>query len=1038
MKRGVLFMHLVLALVCTLAATPAFAQGQTGSIYGRVTDPSGAPVPGVTVTVTSPILLQPLAATTSETGTYQFPGLEVATYSVKFELASFRTLVQNDIHITVGFNAQINAQMLVSTVEETVQVTSEAPIVDTRMTGTKQSFTEEKLQTIPSARDPWVILQQTAGIAMDRENIGGNMSGQQSNYISRGANTTNNKWVLDGVDTTDMSATGASPSYYDFDAFQEMTITTGGADVTQQTAGVGINLVTKSGGDRFRGSGRFYETSDNVESNNITDDLRLRGATSGNPIQDIKDYGIEAGGPIKRGRAWIWGSFGKQNVNVGVINFYQPTSQCQAIKANPIGFSIDAVNACLNTDQTKLQTTNLKAEVQLFQGNKLTVFNNFAKKERNARNASDTTPIESTNVQSAVPSKFGKWGWTVGPNPTYKVGDQWVASDRLLFDVQWAHIGNNFVLDIHDPSLQNVQPYFIIAGGFDGRSTPDGGQQIFIRPVNSVNANMTYFAPGVMGGDHSFKVGGYWRDSWTSSHSHTPGDAVARFPTFAELNNPNDCAAVDAGCQMQLPRDGLSISDLANVSLYGQDTFTRGRLTLTAGIRYDRNHEQALAANVAANPLKPDWLPAVNFAGVDPGIVYNNLAPRVGFTYDLKGDGRTLVKANYGLYWGQVGNGTISGSINPVSRVSARYAWVDTNHDKFVQPGEIVGPITAVLTTITGNWDPKNPTLVGTTNQVDPNLKNDRVNEVIVGFEHQIGPRFATGVNYIYRYYDNLLWSDVRPSTGAAVGVNALIGVPTDGSGYSPVQFTPDPATCAAAQAARCPTVTYYTPNAVLPTARILSNLPFHRTFNGVELTATKRMSQHWLLDASFSYNSAIQHYEQGSFQDPTNVALRNGYQYDFLTSGSGLGNVYVNSKWLFKISGLYQLPFNFNVAAFYNARQGYPFEPYVLTPNRTLPGTNINAGAGQAQVLLDPVGDNRLPNFQNLDFHLERPIKFGTVRWIPSLDIFNVGNGNTIQALQRQQNDAAMVNGQLVSHANNISAVTAPRVVRFGIRVAW
>src|SRR5262249_40589145 len=167
MKRGVLFMHLVLVLVCTLAATPAFAQGQTGSIYGRVTDQSGAPVPGVTITVTSPILLQPLVATTSDTGTYQFPSLEVGNYAVKFELASFRTLVQNDIHITVGFNAQVNAQMLVSTVEETVQVTSEAPIVDTRMTGTKQTFTEEKLQTVPSARDPWVILQQTAGIAMD-------------------------------------------------------------------------------------------------------------------------------------------------------------------------------------------------------------------------------------------------------------------------------------------------------------------------------------------------------------------------------------------------------------------------------------------------------------------------------------------------------------------------------------------------------------------------------------------------------------------------------------------------------------------------------------------------------------------------------------------------------------------------------------------------------------------------------------------------------------------------------------------------------
>ena len=124
-----------------------------------------------------------------------------------------------------------------------------------------------------------------------------------------------------------MSATGASPSYYDFDAFEEMTINTGGVDVTQQTGGVGINLVTKSGSDRFRGSSRFYVTPEKTESQNVTSTLRSQGATSGNPIQDIKDYGVEVGGPIKKGRAWAWGSFGKQTVDVGVVGFYDPTTR---------------------------------------------------------------------------------------------------------------------------------------------------------------------------------------------------------------------------------------------------------------------------------------------------------------------------------------------------------------------------------------------------------------------------------------------------------------------------------------------------------------------------------------------------------------------------------------------------------------------------------------------------------------------------------------------------------------------------------------
>src|SRR3954452_11846025 len=277
----------LVALGLVLGVSPASAQSQTGDIFGKVTDASGAVLPGVTVTLTGPSLLQPQTATTSETGSFQFPRLNVGTYTVKFELPGFKTVIKEGIQVTVGFSANVSTALGVSAVQETVTVTGESPIVDTKNTGTKQTFTLEQLQSIPSARDPWVILQQTAGIAMDRENIGGNMSGQQSNYISRGGNTFNNKWSLDGVDITDMNATGASPTYYDFDAFQEMTINTGGVDVTQQIGGVGVNLVTKSGTDRFHGSGRVYNTNDRFESQNISTAQRALGATSGNPIQDV-------------------------------------------------------------------------------------------------------------------------------------------------------------------------------------------------------------------------------------------------------------------------------------------------------------------------------------------------------------------------------------------------------------------------------------------------------------------------------------------------------------------------------------------------------------------------------------------------------------------------------------------------------------------------------------------------------------------------------------------------------------------------------
>jgi hypothetical protein len=355
MKRRLL---IGLVLGAFLAAPAVSSAQQPGEIFGKVTDTSGAIMPGVTVTLSSPVMLQPQIALTSETGTYRFPSLPIGLYTVKFELPGFTTVVREGIRIEIAFNAQINATMAVSAVQETVTVSGESPVVDTRDTGRGSRFTQEQLQSIPSARDPWVIIEQSAGVAMDRQNVGGSASGQQSNFVARGANFSQQKWNLDGVDITDMNATGGSPVYYDFDAFEEMQISTGGADVTMMTPGVGVNLVTKSGSDTLRGSSRYYYTDDKFEANNATDAIRKLGATSGNPVQNIKDFGVEAGGPLVKGRAWIWGSYGKQDVRVGVNGFYQATADCQALKAevkkDPLSRSISDIRACLNTDQTLL------------------------------------------------------------------------------------------------------------------------------------------------------------------------------------------------------------------------------------------------------------------------------------------------------------------------------------------------------------------------------------------------------------------------------------------------------------------------------------------------------------------------------------------------------------------------------------------------------------------------------------------------------------------------------------------------------------
>jgi hypothetical protein len=299
---------------------------------------------------------------------------------------------------------------------------------------------------------------------------------------------------------------------------------------------------------------------------------------------------------------------------------------------------------------------------------------------------------------------------------------------------------------------------------------------------------------------------------------------------------------------------------------------------------------------------------------------------------------------------------------------------------------------------------------------------------MIVGVDHQLGAGFAVGANYVWRRYGNFSWNERQGITSADWVAKSF--TPTTGC------QTDDGLRTAAS---RCDTVTYYQPAFQQPTVVTLTNVPgYDRTFNGVELMARKRMSHGWMLNSSFSYNDTKVHF--GEFpgaanqanattattipisEDPTNRALRDGGQYDYLTSGSGIGNVYVNAKWLFKLSGLYQLPYQFSVSAFYNARQGYPFEQGILSPSRANGGNTVF-------VLLDKVGDRRLPSYQNLDFHVERPIKATNLRFVPSIDVFNLMNSNTVQAIRGTQN---------ASNANQIQAIVAPRVVRFGVRVNW
>ncbi|MFW6198180.1 MAG: carboxypeptidase regulatory-like domain-containing protein [Acidobacteriota bacterium] len=315
LKRS-LFAGLILSL---LLCVPAWAQ-ETGTITGTVSDPDGAPLPGVAVTIGGSLVPESTVYTQAN-GHFRFVALPPGNdYTLTFALEGFATVVQEEISVRVGGNTSANVTMDLSTVEETVTVTGTTPIVDVKSTSTGANITEEYMQSIPSARDPWVMMEQTAGIQTDRANVGGSESGQQSGYSARGSAGSDSVWTYDGAEMTDMAATGASTTYFDFGAFEEIAVTTGGADPSKMTGGVQINFVTKRGGNDWRAGGRFYLTDEEFQSENIDDvDGELfPGFDGGNRINQVKDFGGEIGGPVIEDRFFVWGAYGKQEIELFV------------------------------------------------------------------------------------------------------------------------------------------------------------------------------------------------------------------------------------------------------------------------------------------------------------------------------------------------------------------------------------------------------------------------------------------------------------------------------------------------------------------------------------------------------------------------------------------------------------------------------------------------------------------------------------------------------------------------------------------------
>ena len=305
------------AVLAALALTSAAAAAQEfrGRINGTVTDNTGAVLPGVTVTASGPALIQPQVQVTGTDGSFRFLALPPGVYEIDFDLTGFQKIQRQDVRVVINQTLTVDMQMQVATLQETVTVTGDSPIVDTSTTAMGTNFTKELLTEIPNARDVWAAMSQAPGMQMSVFDVGGSNTGTQSGFRSYGFDT-QNQTRMEGIDTTE--GTAANAGYFDFGSFEEFSGRRRRLRRVGVCGGAVLSISVKSGGDRFKGTWYSDFLNENTLSDNVPDFLRTANTpddnghfsrtalTRGNPVKKQYDINADIGGPIVKQKAWFF------------------------------------------------------------------------------------------------------------------------------------------------------------------------------------------------------------------------------------------------------------------------------------------------------------------------------------------------------------------------------------------------------------------------------------------------------------------------------------------------------------------------------------------------------------------------------------------------------------------------------------------------------------------------------------------------------------------------------------------------------------
>jgi len=909
------------ALVVILFLGAARTVMAQSAIAGIVRDTSGAVLPGVTVETSSPALIEKTkAGVTNAEGQYRIIDLRPGTYTVTFTLTGFTTVVRNGIVLEANFTAPVNAEMSVGAVAETVTVTGESPVVDVQTSQRRHVVTQEMLESVPTGRNFQLFANLTPAVSTGNFDVGGSTTvWTGGSLLVHGSINSDSRTLIDGMAVDAMFGNGQCACVYDNEAqTQEVAVQMSGGAAEYQLSGVLVNRIPKTGGNTYTAEGLVSFANGSMQSENV--DAALVGRAVRTPAHLAKQYDVNytLSGPIVRDRLWFFASGRNWTYNNYVANVFNADGS-QAVNDN------------------SLRAIPIRLTWQASRRDRLTGMIDMTQKVAGHAQITSAVSPEATMRQDQPGEKIAqlKWTSTLTSHLLLELG-----ASRTMHNVRYTYQPEikagtcHTAFNLCPPGTDyGSLPHVDTLLGFTSVAPPAGtgaGAGPNERPSLSqvIVASLSYVS-----GAHAFKVGVQDRFGWLKDvRNNVNGDLNQLYrngvPFAVQILNSPSYSRGDVN---------------ADLGLYVQDTWTKKRLTLSPGIRWDHFNGSLPEQNLAAGR----FVPARSFAAASNLPNWDNVVPRVGVAYDLTGQGTSALKGNIGWYVQSQGSGfamTYSPSLVAVDQRT----WTDLNHDDIAQENEI-GPTSNKNFGIRRNQN------------FDPNIKRPYQLVADIGIQHQLFPGFGLTVSYDYRRFYNTIWTQ-----------NLALNVPVD---YTLVSVA-DP---------RGGGQTLPVYNLAASKLGLIDELDSNSSadttwYKGVDVSVNYRARNLTLLGGTSTGRTLSSTCE---VEDPNSLRF----------CDQSLYNVPLQTQ--FKLAGSYILPYDIHVGARFQSQPGAEQAITYAVVRSILPSLTQTS----VSVRLNEPGSVYLDRVNQLDVTLSKSFRHSGVDIRPELSLFNLFNSNAVLA---------------------------------------